>query len=127
MLRPYVVSETHEFHKPAQVMPGMDHYCEVTYLHAEKLPPHLQDRLTSSMIVGGWKCWQSPAWRSVFYKGNDRNDESHPIAIIGNYFSSTFAKEEPNSLLVYEYRPMSMFEVWILRLRHLGSDPFTPN
>src|SRR5690349_9218987 len=61
MLRPYVVSETHEFHKPAQVMPGMDHYCEVTYLHAEKLPPHLQDRLTSSMIVGGWKCWQSPA------------------------------------------------------------------
>jgi len=127
ILRPYIVSEEHKFHKPQYSSPTDTTFYETVLMHARRVPDDMQARFVASLVSKGWQPVRPSRTLALsptaLYKGNSVKSPLSSFLIVGSDVSLT-SPYLPHSLMVYEYRPMSTLEVWLLRMRHLGSDPF---
>jgi hypothetical protein len=120
ILRPYVFSEEHKYYEPTRRTPDDQDYYEIVHLRARGLPPKFENAFLAELKGDGWQAGSGDP--TSFYKGRNEDDASKVTVILMPDPESDFTQ---NSLWLQEYRSMSPLEVWYLRVRHLGSDPFS--
>lgn len=115
-LRKYVASIQIQYFRRSHGIYGPT---RVTEAELKNVPAIEVESFTNDKLAHGWKKYDW-AFR-VLYRGKSVQDYSQSTMIVGPVAGPTSGRWDIN---INEMQPLSPMEVWLVRLKNVGHDPF---